>query len=99
MAAWDARERRLLLARDAFGNATLYYCEGKGFIAFASSLKALLVLPGVVKEPDWLRLAEVLVSWQHDAELTAYKGFRRLVGAHAMIVAPDGQTRAWRHRR
>jgi asparagine synthase (glutamine-hydrolysing) len=97
LAAWDARERRLLLARDACGNATLYYFEGNGFVAFASALKALLALPGVVKEPDRLRLAEVLVSWQHDAELTAYKGFRRLVWAHAMTVGPDGQTRTWRH--
>jgi asparagine synthase (glutamine-hydrolysing) len=97
LAAWDARERRLLLARDACGTATLYYYEGKGFLAFASSLKALLALPGVAKEPDRLRLAEVLVSWQHDAELTAYKGFRSLVWAHAMSIGPDGQTRAWRH--
>jgi asparagine synthase (glutamine-hydrolysing) len=97
LAAWDAREHRLLLARDACGSATLYYYEGKGFIAFASSLKALLALPGVVKEPDRLRLAQVLVSWQPDAELTAYKGFRRLVWAHAMTVGPAGQTRAWRH--
>jgi asparagine synthase (glutamine-hydrolysing) len=97
VAAWDARERRLLLARDACGSATLYYYEGKGFIAFASSLKALLALPGVVKEPDRLRLAQVLVSWQHDAQLTAYRGFQRLVWAHAMTVAFDGRTRSWRH--
>jgi asparagine synthase (glutamine-hydrolysing) len=97
LAAWDAREHRLLLARDACGNATLYFYEGKGFIAFASSLKALLALPGVAREPDRLRLAQVLVSWQHDAELTAYKGFRRLVWAHAMTIAPEGRTRSWRH--
>jgi asparagine synthase (glutamine-hydrolysing) len=97
LAAWDARERRLLLARDACGNATLYYHEGKGFIAFASSLKALLALPGVVKEPDRLRLAQVLVSWQHDAELSAYEGFRRLVWAQAKSVGSDGQMRTWRH--
>jgi asparagine synthase (glutamine-hydrolysing) len=97
MAAWDVRKRCLLLARDACGNATLYYYEGKGFIAFASSLKALLAIPGVVREPDRLRLAQVLVSWQHNAELTAYKGFRRLVWSHAMTVGPDGQTRTWRH--
>jgi asparagine synthase (glutamine-hydrolysing) len=97
LAAWDAREHRLLLARDACGNANLYYYEGKGFIAFASSLKALLALPGVVKEPDRLRLAQVLVSWHHNAELTAYKGFRRLLWAHAISVGPDGQTRTWRH--
>ena len=97
LAAWDSRERRLLLARDACGNATLYYCEGDGFIAFASSLKALLALPGVTREPDRLRLAQVLVSWQHDAELTAYKGFRRLVWARAMTIGPEGQIRNWRH--
>ena len=96
LAAWDAREHRLLLARDACGSANLYYYEGKGFIAFASSLKALLALPGVVKEPDRLRLAQVLVSWQHNAELTAYKGFRRLVWAHAMSVGPNGQTQIGR---
>jgi len=97
LAAWDTRERRLLLARDACGSATLYYYEGKGYIAFASNLKALLALPGVNKEPDRLRLAEVLVSWQHDAELTAYKGFRRLTWASAKTVGPDGRSRNWRH--
>lgn len=97
LAAWDARQRRLLLARDAFGNVTLYYYEGNGFFAFASSLKALLALPGVVKEPDRMRLAEVLVIWQHDGGLTAYKGFRRLLWAQAMAVTADGKTRIWQH--
>ena len=97
LAAWDPRERRLFLARDACGNATLYYHHGPGYFAFASSLKALLALPGVAKVPDRLRLAEVLVSWQHDAELTAYEGFRRLVWAHALTVGHDGQVRQWRH--
>ena len=93
LAAWDPRERRLYLGRDVFGAAALYYYEGKGFIAFASNLKALLALPGTVKEPDMLRLAEVLTLWEHDAELTAYKGFRSLLGAHVMTVDADGQTR------
>jgi asparagine synthetase B (glutamine-hydrolysing) len=52
LAGWDRRERRLLLARDACGSATLYYYEGKGFLAFASSLKALLALPGIEKKPE-----------------------------------------------
>jgi asparagine synthetase B (glutamine-hydrolysing) len=77
--------RRFLLGRDVCGNATLYFYEDKGFIAFASGLKAPLAVPGVPIEPDWLRLAEVLVSWQPDGELTAYKGFWRLSRAHAMI--------------
>ena len=97
LAAWDAREQSLLLAKDACGNATLYYYQGKGFIAFASNLKALLALPGAVKEPDLLRLAEVLVSWQHDAHLTAFKGYRRLVWAQAIRIDSEGQTRTWQH--
>jgi asparagine synthase (glutamine-hydrolysing) len=97
LAAWDAHERRLLLARDVCGNTTLYYYEGKGFVAFASSMKALLAIPGVEHAPDALRLAEVLVSWQPDAELTAYKGIRRLVGAHAMSFDAEGHGRTWRY--
>ncbi len=95
MAAWSRRERRLFLARDAHGSGILYLHEGKGFLAFASSLKALLALPGVVREPEPLRLAQVLVSWQNDAELTAYKGFRRLVRAQGLATGPDGQSRSW----
>jgi asparagine synthase (glutamine-hydrolysing) len=95
LAGWDRRERKLLLARDAFGSGNLYFYQGKGFIAFASSLKALLVLPCVTKQPDLLRLAQVLVGWQHDAELTAYEGFRRLVWAHSLSSGPSGQTRCW----
>jgi len=97
LAGWDRQERRLLLARDACGNATLYYYEGKGFVAFASSLKALLALTAVEKKPDMLRLAQVLVAWQHDAELTAYAGFRRLVWANTLTVGPEGPGRCRRY--
>ena len=97
LAAWDAREQRLLLAKDACGNATLYFYQGKGFVAFASNLRALLALPGCVKEADLLRLAEVLVAWHHDAHLTAFKGFRRLVWAQAISFDSKGQTRSWQH--
>jgi asparagine synthase (glutamine-hydrolysing) len=93
LAAWDTRERRLFLARDAVGTGALYYFEGLDFFAFASSLKALLAIPGIAVESDRLRLAEVLAAWQHDAELTAYKDMRRLVWAHALSVASDGGMR------
>jgi asparagine synthase (glutamine-hydrolysing) len=94
LAAWDERERRLYLARDVFGMGALYYYRGKGYLAFASSLKALLSLPDIQKEPDYLRLAEVLVGWHYDAELTAYKGFRSVVGARLLAVSRDGELRA-----
>ena len=40
IAIWDARQRRLVLARDRFGIKPLYYSEGGGKLCFASELRA-----------------------------------------------------------
>ena len=52
IAIWDARERRLLLARDGFGIKPLYWLAAGGVLAFGSELKALRVLPGFRGELD-----------------------------------------------
>ena len=91
LAGWDARERRLFLARDVFGLESLYYHQGNGFVAFASSLKALLALPTISKESDFLYIAEILVNWTEDAGSTAYKGLRSVIGAHAITAFSDGR--------
>jgi asparagine synthase (glutamine-hydrolysing) len=52
IAIWDARERRLLLARDRFGIKPLYWRATGGVLAFGSELKALRVLPGFRGEVD-----------------------------------------------
>ncbi len=41
VAVWDARTRRLVLARDRFGIKPLYYRDAGGELAFASELDAL----------------------------------------------------------
>ena len=41
-AIWDSQARRLVLARDRFGEKPLFYSELKGVLSFASELTALL---------------------------------------------------------
>src|SRR5579885_579944 len=41
VAVWDARHRRLVLARDRFGIKPLYYRDANGELSFASELDAL----------------------------------------------------------
>lgn len=95
LAAWDAKECRLILARDVFGNAPLYYHQGDGFLAFASSMKALLALDSATKKPDLLHLAGLLLVWIPKLESTAYEGYRSVAGAHAVSVNASGQIRSW----
>ncbi|MDR1455022.1 MAG: asparagine synthase (glutamine-hydrolyzing), partial [Tannerella sp.] len=49
-AFYDAREQKLLLARDYFGIKPLYWSKGQGNFSFASELPALLCFAGVSRK-------------------------------------------------
>ena len=51
-AVWDQRERRLLLARDRFGEKPLFVAERAGELLFASELTALLDVEPGLRELD-----------------------------------------------
>ncbi|MEA2489647.1 MAG: hypothetical protein QOH21_1439, partial [Acidobacteriota bacterium] len=51
-AIWDASRNRLLLARDCFGVAPLYYHRTPGGLAWSSNLGALINTSGCSREPD-----------------------------------------------
>jgi len=50
--AWDRRDRRLVLARDALGERPLYYHSGAGRFAAASMPDVLLADPALPRAPD-----------------------------------------------
>src|SRR3982751_2982393 len=60
VALWDARRRKLVLARDRLGKKPLYYWVRGSRIAFASELKALLAHGAVPRELDMDALVQYL---------------------------------------
>src|SRR5579864_463203 len=58
IALWDARRRRLLLARDRIGKKPLYYCWDGRRLLFGSEIKALWPAGGVSKEIDLEALSD-----------------------------------------
>jgi asparagine synthase (glutamine-hydrolysing) len=79
---WDARERRLLLARDRLGIKPLYYRLLADGIAFASELKALLVLgkPAV----DRSAVTDFLFHGYVPAPKSIYQGIAKLPAGHTL---------------
>jgi asparagine synthase (glutamine-hydrolysing) len=87
LALWDARERRLLLARDRFGIKPLYYRLADGALAFASELKAMLELPGFSRRIEPRAMAAYLAFNSIPAPLTIFAEARKL---------PPGCKLTWR---
>jgi asparagine synthase (glutamine-hydrolysing) len=86
IAIWDARESRLLLARDRFGIKPLYYRVADGMVSFASELKALLRQPGFSREIDPQALESFLAFNSIPSPLTIFKEARKLPAGHTLIV-------------
>src|SRR3984957_20292803 len=87
-AAWDTREQRLLLARDRLGLKPLYYQLLPDGIAFASELKALLVLGK--PEIDQSAVRDFLFHGYIPAPKTIYRGICKLPAGHTLTWTADG---------
>jgi asparagine synthase (glutamine-hydrolysing) len=90
-AIWDARLRRLVLARDHMGQRHLFFHRGETFLAFASEIKALWAIPDVPRTlDDDAVMRRMLVVRDTDAPPTLFKGIDGLTGGERMIVGLDG---------
>jgi asparagine synthase (glutamine-hydrolysing) len=95
-ALWDARRRRLFLARDPLGEKPLYWGTFGGKLLFASEPKVLLAHPSVTTgvNPDALR--QYLAFDYVPAPLSIYEGINKLPAAHALTLE-DGKIETWRY--
>ena len=89
LALWDARRRRLLLARDAFGKKPLYYWTDGRELLFASEIKALLA-GGAPASFDVSGLPEYLAFGYVPTPRTLFGGVRRMPPASTMAADAQG---------
>lgn len=98
IALWDARRRRLVLARDRVGIKPLYYaCVGDRLL-FGSEPKALLAHPAVGREVDPVALHHYFTFKNVPAPLSAFAAIRQLRPGERAVFE-DGRltfTRYWR---
>lgn len=89
-ALWDAPRRRLVLARDRFGIAPLYYAMHGDTLIFASEVKAMLPMLGRLRlSPEGM--AQVFTFWSAVAPRTVFEGVYQLRPGQCMVF--DGGVR------
>lgn len=97
-ALWDSKRRRLLIARDRFGEKPLYWGIFDDALLFASEPKVLLAHPAVKPGLDLNALRQYLSYDYIPAPLSIYEGIKKLPAAH-MLTLENGRVdvqRYWR---
>jgi asparagine synthase (glutamine-hydrolysing) len=83
---WDARRKRLLLARDRVGIKPLYYAQHNGCLLFSSELKAVLAYPGFPRRLDSRALTEFLTYEYVPTPRSIFVGIAKLRPGHILIL-------------
>jgi asparagine synthase (glutamine-hydrolysing) len=96
-AIWDARQQRLLLARDRFGIKPLYVASTPDGLAFSSELKALHRSGLTRHELDWVALESVFRVGYIPAPRTPFVGVRKLEPGHVLAWDANGRERVTRY--
>ncbi|MGH9766704.1 MAG: asparagine synthase (glutamine-hydrolyzing), partial [Blastocatellia bacterium] len=88
IALWDARDRKLLLARDRVGKKPLYYADCGGSFTFGSELKAVIENASVPRVIDDQAVADYFSFQYIPAPKTIFRHVRKLRAGHYLVVTP-----------
>jgi len=91
---WDARDRRLILARDFLGQRPLHYHRGNGFFAVASMPKGLHALPSVPREANEDAVAEFMALFPDRSSRSFFRGVERVVPGELLVATAQGTKRS-----
>jgi asparagine synthase (glutamine-hydrolysing) len=89
---FDGRNKILFLARDHFGVKPLYYFSNEDRFIFASQPKAILAADGFRTEIDRTAFSLYLGYGNVPAEFSIYKGVKKLLPGHLLILKDGKQT-------
>jgi asparagine synthase (glutamine-hydrolysing) len=97
-AVWDARERRLLLARDRVGKKPLFYTQRGNAIWFASEAKSILQDPEIPRAVNLEAIDAYLATQYVPHPQSAFAGLHKLPPAHTLTWHEGHQRiqRYWR---
>ncbi|QHO72375.1 asparagine synthase (glutamine-hydrolyzing) [Bradyrhizobium sp. CCBAU 051011] len=90
IAAWDAAERQLFLARDRMGEKPLYWAVFDGLVLFGSELKALRAHPGWKPSLNRGAIAAFLRHGYVPGPFTIYEDVYKLPPAGFVKIASGG---------
>jgi asparagine synthase (glutamine-hydrolysing) len=90
LAIWDARQRRLILARDPFGIKLLYYSIDRGKLFFGSEIRAVRAAMSDSPDLDPLALNLFLRYRYTPSPYTIFQGVRKLAPGTKLTVQ-DGR--------
>src|SRR5512138_1037352 len=85
-ALWDSKRRRLLIARDRFGEKPLYWGVFNNTLLFASEPKVLLAHPSIRPSLTLQALRQYLSFDYVPAPLSIYSGINKLPAAHKLTL-------------
>jgi asparagine synthase (glutamine-hydrolysing) len=87
LALWDAREERLVLARDPWGIKPLYYAVDAGVLRFASQLRALEASGALSREVSAGGLAGFLLWGAVPEPLTIRRAIKAVPAGHSIEIS------------
>ena len=90
LAIWDARRRRLLLARDRAGEKPLFWQQPAGELRFASEIQALLSAAGATPGISGDGLSDYLTLGYCTAPHTMFEGIHKVEAAQQLVIEAGG---------
>jgi asparagine synthase (glutamine-hydrolysing) len=96
IALWDTRRKRLVIARDRFGEKPLYYGVFGSRLIYASEPKAMLAHPAMKPVIDLDGLRQYLSYDYVPAPNSIYKGVSKLPAAHVLTIE-NGEVKTRRY--